>query len=101
MLPRMGKLKDMKVDEHRKKHTEAIVLSMTMTARERARPEIMNGSRRKRVADGAGRSGLKVNQLLKQFTMMQKMMKNIGMMRGLMGQMSCGGKGGMHKGFGF
>ncbi len=99
MLPGMGKLKDMKVDENRMRHTEAIVLSMT--ARERARPEIMNGSRRKRIANGAGRPVMEVNQLLKQFAMMQKMMKNKGMMRGLMGQMTGGGKGGMPKGFGF
>lgn len=98
MLPAMGGLKNMKVDENRMKHTEAIVLSMT--ARERARPEIMNGSRRKRIANGAGRPVMEVNQLLKQFAMMQKMMKNKGMMRGLMGQMT-GGKGGMPKGFGF
>ncbi|MCE9520196.1 MAG: signal recognition particle protein [Verrucomicrobia bacterium] len=99
MLPGMGKFKDIKVDENRMKHTEAIVLSMT--ARERARPEIMNGSRRKRIANGAGRPVMEVNQLLKQFAMMQKMMKNKGMMRGLMGQMTGGGKGGMPKGFGF
>ncbi|HEY2572484.1 MAG TPA: signal recognition particle protein [Verrucomicrobiaceae bacterium] len=99
MLPGMGKIKDMKVDEKRMLHTEAIVLSMT--ARERARPEIMNGSRRKRIANGSGRPVMEVNQLLKQFTMMRKMMKNKGMMRGLMGQMmGGGGKGGMPRGFG-
>ncbi len=102
MLPGMGKLKDMKVDEKRMKHTEAIVLSMT--GRERARPEIINGSRRKRIANGSGRPVMEVNQLLKQFDTMRKMMKNKGMMRGLMGQMAGGGKGGlpgMPKGFGF
>ena len=55
MLPGMGKLKDMKVDEKRMKHTEAIVLSMTR--QERTRPEIINGSRRKRIANGSGRPG--------------------------------------------
>ncbi len=45
---------------------------------------------------------MEVNQLLKQFDMMRKMMKNKGLMRGLMGQMTGGsGKGGMPKGFGF
>lgn len=99
MLPGAGKLKDVKVDEKRMKHTEAIVLSMT--AQERSRPEIMNGSRRKRIANGSGRPVMEVNQLLKQFGMMRKMMKNKGMMRSLMGQMTGGSKGGMPKGFGF
>jgi signal recognition particle subunit SRP54 len=101
MLPGMGKIKDMKVDENRMKHTEAIVLSMT--GRERSRPEIINGSRRRRIAQGSGRPVMEVNQLLKQFDGMRKMMKNKGLMRGLMGQMTGGGKGGMPgmpKGFG-
>ncbi len=51
MLPGMGKMKDMKVDEKRMQHTEAIVLSMT--AQERSRPEIINGSRRKQVPAAA------------------------------------------------
>lgn len=104
MLPGMGKMKDMKVDEKRMSHTEAIVLSMT--AQERTRPEIINGSRRKRIAKGSGRTVMEVNQLLKQFDMMRKMMKNKGMLRGLMGNMmGGGGKGGgmpgMPRGFGF
>ncbi len=104
MLPGMGKMKDMKVDEKRMSHTEAIVLSMT--AQERTRPEIINGSRRKRIAKGSGRTVMEVNQLLKQFDMMRKMMKNKGMLRGIMGNMmGGGGKGGgmpgMPKGFGF
>ncbi len=104
MLPGMGKMKDMKVDEKRMSHVEAIVLSMT--AQERTRPELINGSRRKRIAKGSGRTVMEVNQLLKQFDMMRKMMKNKGMLRGLMGNMmGGGGKGGgmpgMPKGFGF
>ncbi len=105
MLPGMGKMKDMKVDEKRMSHVEAIVLSMT--AQERTRPEVINGSRRKRIAKGSGRTVLEVNQLLKQFEMMRKMMKNKGMLRGLMGNMMGGGGGkpggmpGMPKGFGF
>lgn len=90
MLPGMGKLKDMGgVDEKRMKHTEAIVLSMT--PKERSNPGLINGSRRKRIANGAGRPVVEVNQLLKQFDMMRRMMGN----KGLMSQMMGGGKGGM------
>jgi signal recognition particle subunit SRP54 len=85
------------------RHTEAIVLSMTM--QERTNPDLINGSRRKRIALGSGRPVVEVNQLLKQFDMMRKMMKNKSMMGGLMGKMmGGGGKGGMPglpKGFGF
>jgi signal recognition particle subunit SRP54 len=65
---------------------EAIILSMT--PEERHRPQVMNGSRRARIARGAGRPVQEVNQLLKQFEQMQKMMKRagkmspLGMMRG-------------------
>ncbi len=55
------------------KHLEAIVLSMTLE--ERKKPEIMNGSRRARVAKGSGRPISEVNRLLEQFREMQKMMK--------------------------
>ena len=55
------------------KHVEAIVLSMT--TEERKKPDIMNGSRRARVAKGAGRPISEVNRLLEQFREMQKMMK--------------------------
>jgi signal recognition particle subunit SRP54 len=57
--------------------TEAIIKSMT--PQERRKPEILNGSRRLRIANGAGVKVLEVNQLLKQFQQMQKMMK---MMKG-------------------
>src|SRR6476660_2232094 len=60
-------------DPKRLKHVEAIVLSMTLE--ERKNPDIMNGSRRARVAKGAGRSISEVNRLLEQFREMQKMMK--------------------------
>ncbi|QIF02619.1 signal recognition particle protein [Roseimicrobium sp. ORNL1] len=92
MLPGMGKLKDLNVDENRMKHTEAIILSMT--PKERSHPEIINGSRRKRIAGGCGRPVVEVNQLIKQFEMMRKVMGNKGMMKGLMGSMM-GGAGGM------
>ena len=60
-------------DPKRLKHVEAIVLSMTLE--ERKKPELMNGSRRARVAKGAGRPISEVNRLLEQFREMQKMMK--------------------------
>jgi signal recognition particle subunit SRP54 len=69
-------LKDAKVDPKRMKHLEAIVLSMTKE--ERKKPELMNGSRRARVAKGAGRPVSEVNRLLEQFRGMQKMMKKMG-----------------------
>jgi signal recognition particle subunit SRP54 len=60
-------------DPKRLKHVEAIVLSMTV--QERKKPEIMNGSRRARIAKGSGRPISEVNRLLEQFREMQKMMK--------------------------
>jgi signal recognition particle subunit SRP54 len=57
------------------KHVEAIVLSMTPA--ERKKPDLMNGSRRLRVAKGAGRPINEVNRLLEQFREMQKMMKKV------------------------
>ena len=64
------------------KHIEAIILSMTPA--ERRRPEILNGSRRKRIARGSGRTVAEVNRLLKRFAEMEKMMNN---MKGLMPSM--------------
>jgi signal recognition particle subunit SRP54 len=57
------------------KHLEAIVLSMTKA--ERKKPDLMNGSRRARVAKGSGRPISEVNRLLEQFREMQKMMKKV------------------------
>lgn len=79
MLPGVNSkmLKQVKAaDPKRLKHLEAIVLSMTLD--ERKKPEIMNGSRRARVAKGAGRPISEVNKLLEQFREMQKMMKKAG-----------------------
>jgi len=76
MLPGVNTkmLKQVKAaDPRRLKHVEAIVLSMTPS--ERKKPEIMNGSRRARVAKGSGRPISEVNRLLEQFREMQKMMK--------------------------
>jgi signal recognition particle subunit SRP54 len=63
-------------DPKRIKHLEAIVLSMT--PEERRRPEVLNGSRRARVAKGSGRTVQEVNTLIKQFDQMRKMMKGAG-----------------------
>ena len=77
MLPGVNAkmLKQAKVDPKRMKHLEAIVLSMT--AAERKNPGILNGSRRLRIAKGAGRPISEVNRLLEQFRDMQKMMKKV------------------------
>ncbi len=75
MIPGMGKaLKDVDIDNDKAfKSTEAIILSMTQ--KEREHPEIINGSRRKRIADGSGTSLPEVNRLLKQFEGTRKVMK--------------------------
>ena len=75
MLPGVNKqaLKQAKADPKRLGHVEAIVLSMT--PEERRKPELLNGSRRLRVAKGSGRSVSEVNRLLDQFREMRKMMK--------------------------
>ena len=71
----MKALKQAKVDPKRMRHVEAIVLSMT--PEERKQPTIINGSRRARIAKGAGRPISEVNKLLDQFRDMQKMMKKM------------------------
>ena len=74
MIPGMGKMtKDLDVDNDSFKHIEAIIQSMT--PKERSNPSLLNSSRKKRIATGSGRSIEEVNQLLKQFTQMSKMMK--------------------------
>ena len=87
MLPgvKPGALKDAQVDENQMKRTEAIILSMTKA--ERTHPEIINGTRRKRIALGSGTSVEDVNKLLKQFDQMRKMMKQFSgkKLRGLSG----------------
>ena len=77
MLPGVNTkmLKQANVDPKRMKHLEAIVLSMT--PEERKNPGLLNGSRRSRVAKGAGRPIAEVNKLLEQFRDMQKMMKKV------------------------
>ena len=89
MLPGVNAsmLKQANLDPKRMKHVEAIILSMTR--KERAKPELLNGSRRLRIARGSGRTVAEVNRLMEQFKQMQKMMKSLrGMgMGGLAGRM--------------
>jgi signal recognition particle subunit SRP54 len=78
MLPKVGIFKDaskVKVDEKELVHIEAIINSMT--AQERRNHEIINGKRRKRIAKGSGTSVQEVNQVLKQYFQMRKMMKSM------------------------
>ena len=78
MLPGVNSkmLKQANADPRRMRHAEAIVLSMTME--ERRKPDVLNGSRRARIAKGSGRTISEVNRLLDQFRDMQKMMKKMG-----------------------
>jgi signal recognition particle subunit SRP54 len=78
MLPGMGAMKQLKnadVDESELDRVEAIILSMTPA--ERANPGMINGSRRKRIANGSGTRVQHVNQLVKQFDQMRKMMRSM------------------------
>ncbi|MGG1574431.1 signal recognition particle protein [Fictibacillus sp. NRS-1165] len=84
MMPGANKMKGLKnvsIDEKQIGHVEAIIKSMTKLEREQ--PEIINASRRKRIAKGSGRTVQEVNRLIKQFDEMKKMMKQMsGMMKG-------------------
>jgi len=86
MIPGMGSAK-MQIDEQdaemQLKRTEAIIQSMTL--RERRNPDVLNGSRKRRIASGSGTTVYDVNQLVKQFKDMQKMMKQLGGRRGIPG----------------
>ena len=75
MMPgvKPGALKDAKIDEKAIARTEAIIKSMTMTEREK--PEILNASRKKRIAAGSGTTVEEVNKLLRQFEQTRKLMK--------------------------
>jgi signal recognition particle subunit SRP54 len=97
MLPGVGKaLKEARqagqaVDENQFKRIEAIIQSMTFE--ERRKPEILGGSRKKRIAAGSGTSAAEINQLLSQFRQMQTMMKQFS--KGLPGMRGLGGLGGL------
>ena len=91
MIPGMGKaLKDVQIEDDAFKHIEAIIYSMTPAERED--PLLLNGSRRKRIADGSGTNIQEVNRLIKQFSETRKMMRvvsqgnNMKKMMGSMGQ---------------
>ncbi len=76
MIPGLGKqVKDLDIDDDSLKHIEAIILSMT--PEERNNPTLLNGSRKKRIASGSGTSVQEVNNLLKQFLEMRKMMRTV------------------------
>ena len=86
MLPGMSNVQGLSVDEKQLKRTEAIVLSMTNE--ERTRPDILNARRRQRIARGSGQTVTQVNDLLRRFDQMRKMMKNAGKMKKMMAQMA-------------
>jgi signal recognition particle subunit SRP54 len=97
MLPRMGGRQKVEVgqaDEARLKRVEAIINSMTL--KERRNPGLLNGSRKRRVAKGSGTSVQEINQLLKQYLQMKKMMKGVkgGFLQRAMGRMGPGPGGG-------
>ncbi|MBF7073256.1 signal recognition particle protein [Glaciecola sp. MH2013] len=106
-MPGMGnmtaKIKDQAND---KQFTQMEAIINSMTPGERERPDVIKGSRKRRIAAGSGTQIQDVNKLLKQFTQMQKMMKKMSgggmkkMMRGMGGMMPPGGMGGMGGGFG-
>jgi len=88
MIPGVGKqLKDLDIDDNAFKGIEAIIQSMT--PKERANPEILNQSRRMRIAKGSGTNIQEVNRLLKQFEQTRKMMRMVtgGGMKGMAGMM--------------
>lgn len=101
MMPganRMMKDLDPRQAEKSLKQTEAIISSMTR--QERRHPDLLNGSRRRRIASGSGTSVQEVNTLVKQFREMQKMMKQMGLMGGKKGKKQRGGLGNLMKMFG-
>jgi signal recognition particle subunit SRP54 len=81
MIPGVGKaMKDVNIDDNSFKPVEAIIRSMTL--QERENPELINPSRKNRIAKGSGTTIQQVNQLLKQFEEMRKMMKTMNKMGG-------------------
>jgi signal recognition particle subunit SRP54 len=79
MIPGMGKaMKDIDIDDDSFKPIEAIIRSMTK--QERQNPDLIDGSRRRRIASGSGTTVQEVNNLLKQFSDMRKMMKSVNKM---------------------
>ena len=85
MLPGMSNMQGLSIDEKQLKRTEAIVLSMTKE--ERTRPDILNARRRQRIARGSGCTVTEVNDLLRRFDQMRKMMKSAGKMKNMLKQL--------------
>jgi signal recognition particle subunit SRP54 len=88
MIPGTGRLNldELNIEDNATAKVEAIIQSMTV--QERRNPDILNGSRKKRIARGSGRSIQEVNQLLKQFDDMKRMMKSFtDMTKGKKGRM--------------
>ena len=96
MMPGIGgkiNIDDLNIDDNATKHIEAIIQSMTL--KERQNPDILNGSRKRRIAKGSGTSIQEINKLLKQFDEMKKMMKMMnGMTKGRKGFGGLPGLGG-------
>ena len=100
MIPGLGgsdALKDVKIDDNQLAHIEAMILSMTPG--ERRAPQMINGSRRRRIANGSGCTVQEVNRLLTQFEQMKKMMHGL-TQAGPGGMPSLAGMTGRHRGSG-
>ncbi len=93
MLPGMGQLKDVEIDDDAFKGVEAIIYSMT--PEERSNPALINPSRKRRIAKGAGVDISEVNRLVKQIEGQKKMMKQLSGMMGGKGKHRFGGMGGL------
>ena len=90
MIPGMSKMtKNLDIDNSAFNKVEAIIFSMT--PQERANPELMNMSRKKRIAEGCGQSIHEINMFLKQFDQMRKMMHKMSKMPGVGGAAKRGG----------
>lgn len=85
MIPGMGRIKDLKVDDNEFNKIEAIICSMTL--KERRNPKILNASRRKRIAAGSGTKVQDINKFMESFELTQKMMKKIGTKKGMKSMM--------------
>ncbi len=97
MMPGMDKqIRDADIDERQLLRTEAIITSMT--AKERAKPDILNASRRRRIAAGSGTSVEEVNKLIRQYEQIKKMFKQLSSAKG---KRKLGKFGGMPNNFGF
>jgi signal recognition particle subunit SRP54 len=92
-----GRLPQSGPDESKMSRMEAILLSMT--PKERRHPQLLDGSRKKRIAAGSGTRADEVNNLLKQYEMMRKLMKNQGMLAKMQRMMGGGNPGGLPPGF--